>query len=313
MTATRSLFTITVALTAALTFASCAERRLNSSPMDSQHFDKKFTVNAGGTLKVVTDVGTVRVRGGAGNEVSVVADMHGRERDLEKFHITADQQGNDVEVRGEFSGRGSSWFGGINNFDADFVVTVPKEYNVDIKTSGGNIEITAIKGTVRGGTSGGDVNVHDVEGPITTETSGGTVVAEKVAGDVRMSTSGGDVHAKAITGNINVKTSGGNVEVDGTDGEVEARTSGGNVSIRVAGKNKGIYAETSGGNVDFYVPKDIGAEVDLSTSGGEVTCDMPITVSGKIRSDEIRGTLNGGGARLYGHTSGGNVTVRENK
>jgi DUF4097 and DUF4098 domain-containing protein YvlB len=313
MTPTRGLFTITIALAAALTLASCAERRLNSSPMDSQHFDKKFSVSPGGTLKVSTDVGSVRVQGGSGNEVSVVADMHGRERDMQRFHITAEQQGNDVEVRGEFSGHSGSWFGGINNFDADFVITVPHEYSIDVKTSGGNIEITAVKGTVRGGTSGGDVKVADIEGATNAETSGGTVVAKNVNGDIRLSTSGGDVHATGIVGSIHAKTSGGNVEIDGTDGEVEARTSGGNVSVKVTGKSKGIYAETSGGNVNFFVPKDISADLDLSTSGGEVSCEMPITVSGKIRSDEIRGTLNGGGARLYGHTSGGNVTVREVK
>ncbi len=310
MTTTRGFFLVTAALCSALTFVSCAERRLDTSPMDSQHFEKKFSVAAGGTLRLKTDIGNVRVTGGAGNEVSIVADMHGRERDINRFRMTADQQGNDVEVRGEADHIGGSWFSGFNNFDVEIVVTVPRQYNLDVKTSGGNVEVAAIQGTVEGATSGGDISVNDVQGQVNAGTSGGTVTAQKVNGDVRLSTSGGDVHAKSIVGNIVAKTSGGNVEVDGTDGEVDARTSGGNVYVRLNGKGKGIHAETSGGNIDFEVPKDLAADLDLSTSGGEVTCDFPITISGKIRSDEVRGTLNGGGQRVYGHTSGGNVTVR---
>ncbi len=310
MNTTRGFFLITAALCSALTFVSCAERRLDTSPTDSQHFEKKFSVAAGGTLRVKTDIGNVRVTGGSGTEVSVVADMHGRERDLNRFRMSADQQGNDVEVRGEAEHMGGSWFSGFNNFDVDIIITVPRQYNLDVKTSGGNVEVSTIAGNVEGETSGGDVAVTDVEGPVTVGTSGGTVTAEKVKGNARLVTSGGDVHAKAIAGDVIAKTSGGNVELDGAEGAVDARTSGGNVYVRLTGKGKDLHAETSGGNIDFDVPRDLAADLDLSTSGGEVTCDFPITISGKIRSDEVRGTLNGGGQRVYGHTSGGNVTVR---
>ncbi len=310
MTTTRGFLVITAALCSALTFVSCAERRLDASPTDTQHFEKKFSVAAGGTLRVKTDIGSVRVTGGGGNEVSIVADMHGRARDIDRFKMSADQQGNDVEVLGEASHIGGSWFSGFNDFDVDIVITVPHQYNLVLKTAGGNVEVSTVEGTIDGETSGGDISVSDVQGPVRAGTSGGTVSASKVNGDVHLATSGGDVHAKGVVGSIEAKTSGGNVEVDGTDGEVDARTSGGNVFVKVSGKGKGIHAETSGGNIDLEIPKDLAADLDLSTSGGEVTCDFPITISGKIRSDEIRGTVNGGGQPVYGHTSGGNVTVR---
>ena len=309
MTTTRGISLIVAALCVSLTFVSCAERRLDNSPMDTQHFDKKFTVNPGGTLRVKTDVGSVRVTGSSGNEVSIVADMHGSQRDLERFKMSADQKGNDVEVRGE-SSHGGSWFSGFHDFDVDIVISVPKNYNLNLSTAGGNVEVRSVTGSVDGSTSGGDVSVQDVEGGVTLGTSGGTVSAEKVKGDIRMSTSGGDVRGREIIGSVVAKTSGGNVNLEATDGEVEARTSGGNVYIKLNGKGKGIHAETSGGNIDFEVPRDLAADLDLSTSGGEVTCDFPITISGKIQSDEIRGTVNGGGQKVYGHTSGGNVTVR---
>ncbi len=278
---------------------------------DNRHFEKKFTVNPGGNLVLNTDVGSVSVRGGSGNEVTVTAELRGRERDLNRFQIKAEQNGNDVTVHGEFPDKVSGWFSGIRDFDVHFVVTVPQEYNTDLTTAGGNVEVASLKGTVKGETSGGDISARDVEGAVSMETSGGTVHAEKVSGPtIKMKTSGGDVHAAGLTGDAELRTSGGNVVVDGVDGALQAYTSGGNVRVRASGPNKGIHAETSGGNIELAVARDTKADLDLATSGGGVSCDMPVTVSGKMEEDRIRGTLNGGGPSIYAHTSGGNIHVK---
>ena len=291
-------------------FSSCAVRRTDDPAMGGNHFEKKLVVAPGGTLTLRTDIGSVTIRGGSGNEVGVLADMHGKESDVSRFFITADQSGNDVQVKGQFQEKARSWFRSVNNFDVQFVITVPHEYNVDVHTSGGTVEVSAVKGTLNGGTSGGDIKVHEIEGPISMETSGGDVSAEHVTGTVRMMTSGGDIRLVALTGDADVKTSGGSIDAESVNGRVDARTSGGNVRLKISGENKGIHAETSGGNIELSIPKAVGAQLDLSTSGGDVTCDMPVTVSGKIREDNIKGTVNGGGSEVYAHTSGGNISLR---
>ena len=273
-------------------FSSCAVRRTDDPAMGGNHFEKKLVVAPGGTLTLRTDIGSVTIRGGSGNEVSVLADMHGKESDVSRFFITADQSGNDVQVKGQFQEKARSWFRSVNNFDVQFVITVPHEYNVDVHTSGGTVEVSAVKGTLNGGTSGGDIKVHEIEGPISMETSGG------------------DIRLVALTGDADVKTSGGSIDAESVNGRVDARTSGGNVRLKISGENKGIHAETSGGNIELSIPKAVGAQLDLSTSGGDVTCDMPVTVSGKIREDNIKGTVNGGGSEVYAHTSGGNISLR---
>ena len=62
--------------------------------------------------------------------------------------------------------------------------------------------------------------------------------------------------------------------------------------------------------IELAIARNAGADLDLSTSGGDVTCDLPVTVVGRISEDNIRGTLNGGGPSIYAHTSGGDVRVR---
>jgi DUF4097 and DUF4098 domain-containing protein YvlB len=274
-----------------------------------KRFDKKFAASSGGTLTVATDIGNVKVLGTDAAEVSVVAVMDGRDRDIERFKIDAQQTSGGVDVTAKMErGWTSFWHG--TDLDVKFTISVPKSYNVKIETSGGDVEIASLQGTVDGSTSGGNVRVKEVTGQVVGSTSGGDVEATTINGSVRLETSGGDIRVKAIKGDVDAETSGGNVSVDGVEGKVRAETSGGNVRLAVTGPNKGIHAETSGGNIEIGVAKNVGADLDAGTSGGEVDCDLAVTVKGKINESHVRGTLNGGGPMIYAHTSGGNVRIR---
>ena len=272
-------------------------------------FEKKFSVSGGGTLTVAIDVGTVKVIGSSAKEVSIAAEIRGRERDVNNFEISADQSGNNVEVKGKLH-KGGGWFWNSTDLDVEFVITVPHEYALRMNTSGGDLSVNDLKGIVNGETSGGDIVVGGVEGEVDLETSGGNVVAEKCKGRIHMETSGGDIRIMTIAGDIDVNTSGGNVKISDVEGKVRAETSGGNIVVKVIGANKGVYAETSGGNIDIVMPKSISANIDAATSGGEVHCDMPVTMSGRIDESRVRGTVNGGGNVIYAHTSGGDVRIR---
>ena len=50
--------------------------------------------------------------------------------------------------------------------------------------------------------------------------------------------------------------------------------------VKVKNGNQGVHAETLGGDIDITVAKDIAANIDASTSGGSVICDLSVTVSG---------------------------------
>ena len=273
-----------------------------------KRFEKKLPGKPGETLTLTTDIGSVSVTGAAVTEVSVVAEMKGKEKDIEKFVITAAKTENGVEIKGELTKK-RTWFWSSVDLDVQFVVQVPREYNLALRTSGGNIDVAGIKGKVTCGTSGGNGSVVDVQGDVSMETSGGNLRAERGTGSLLMKTSGGNVSASGYVGDIDLATSGGNVRAVDVDGMVRARTSGGSVHVTLSGSNKGVHAETSGGDVEITVPNDLKANLDLSTSGGHVACDIPVTVKGKLEEDNIRGSVNGGGNLIWAHTSGGNVHV----
>ena len=274
-----------------------------------KQFERKFQVSPGGTLSLDTDAGSVSVTGTGGNEVIVMARIEGRDRDVESFTIDAKQNAGGVEV----TGRAPKSFWRLlrgSDFDVEFIISVPKEYNVRLSTAGGNVHVADLKGKVDGGTSGGNIQLKQIEGTTTVETSGGDIQADGLKGDLSAETSGGSVKVRNVTGSVIAETSGGNINVEEVDGKVSAETSGGNVTVKVRGANKGVHAETSGGNVTIAIGKTVGGTIDASTSGGDVICDLPITVSGKISESRIKGTVNGGGELIYAHTSGGNVRIK---
>ena len=100
------------------------------------------------------------------------------------------------------------------------------------------------------------------------------------------------------------------MRINNVDGKVRAETSGGDIVVSTSGDNKGIFAETSGGDIDITIEKSAKANIDASTSGGAVYCNLPITMSGKIDESEMRGSVNGGGNMIHAHTSGGDVRIR---
>jgi hypothetical protein len=57
------------------------------------------------------------------------------------------------------------------------------------------------------------------------------------------------------------------------------------------------------------IPGDLAADVELRTSDGYITTDIPITIEGSYNRHELHGKINGGGNRLSVHTSDGSVIL----
>jgi DUF4097 and DUF4098 domain-containing protein YvlB len=313
--------------------AHAAEKRL----------DRNFSVAPGGRLTIEADGADLRVTGTGGNQVVVHILLRGSERTLEHMTLSAEQSGNDVEVVSKHgTGKWTDWFGSWNG-EGTIEVQVPREYNFDIHTSGGDITVGQLQGTARGRTSGGDILVKEVRGPVEMQTSGGDVRVEQIDGETRLGTSGGDVDIVRLNGDLDAKTSGGYIHLDDVvgrvvartssgdviarnirgdselktsggdiratiDGKITAHTSGGNVTAELVGANRGISVSSSGGDLTLRLPKSTTGELNASTSGGSVRTELPVTTT-QMSEHKLTGTFNGGGNPIYAHTSGGSIKV----
>ena len=297
----------------------------------AEDVERVFKVKEGGTLTVVSDVGSIEIETGDNDKVEVLVRKRGGwdddDDDEPRFEISLEQDGNDVEVRGEYKGRRRSW---NRSPKVRFMIKVPSKYNVDLETAGGSIEVGDLTGEVRSRTSGGSLSFGNITGPVRGRTSGGSIVLDgckgkadvstsggsikigDVDGDVDANTSGGSISIDRSKGNVVASTSGGSISVDEVMGDIDASTSGGSVTAHISQQPKGeCRLETSGGNVSVYLAKNIAVDLDAKANGGRVTSDFDVSLVGELRKTRMRGKINGGGPKLYLRTSSGTVKIRE--
>ena len=237
------------------------------SKADTQQLEQSFDVEAGGTLYLRSDAGSIEVESHDRNVVEVEVEKKGRDADELEVQIT--QDGNDIRISAEREG--SSW---NHSASARFTVKIPTNYNVELKTGGGSIELSDLKGTVNADTSGGSIRLGRIEGDVEVETSGGSIRVDEVAGNI------------------------------------DAHTSGGSIKVKLSQQpTADCRLTTSGGSVVAYLAPGIAVDLDASTSGGRVSSEFD--VKGTIKKKRIRGTINGGGPDLVLKTSGGSVSVKE--
>jgi large exoprotein involved in heme utilization and adhesion len=66
---------------------------------------------------------------------------------------------------------------------------------------------------------------------------------------------------------------------------------------------------TSGGDIQVELPADFNASMELSTSGGDVNCNLSLNNATKLSGHKIVADLNNGGMDFSVHTSGGDIDV----
>ncbi len=268
-------------------------------------YEKSYSVEPGGKLVVDADVGDITVTGGDKNEVAVTVAARGSGENLSRFTVSSSQDGNTVKVIAKLKHKYFNFFG-ENSPDVHIDVQVPATFNLHLSTSGGDIALDNVKGTIDGETSGGDLVLRKLDGEVRMNTSGGNISLKHSQGNYTLETSGGNIGGVDVNGPIHFETSGGNIELRESDGKVYASTSGGDITVELK-DNKGVDLSTSGGNLSVRLPKTIAAEVRAEASGGDVSCDFPF--EGKLREGSLRGKINGGGNLIRLETSGGDIVI----
>ena len=316
--------TITLALATALFVTAAASAA-------DDIIRKGFNVADGGTLRLDADIGDVKiVTGGNGVAIEVVREARGRrgQERLREHRIDFRQSGNDVIIDSD-DDDDHDWFRWSDDYEVQWNIRIPARYNVEVKTSGGGIELADIGGTVDARTSGGGIRTGKLSGDATLKTSGGSIRVGGAAGELIAHTSGGSVDIGDTTGSVEAKTSGGSItlarvggtvlartsgggiRVEDAMGSVDASTSGGSITARLSRQPQGdSRLSTSGGSVTVNIAGGVNLELDARSSGGGVSSDVPILVQGSQDDNALRGRIGNGGPKLTLRSSGGGIRVR---
>jgi hypothetical protein len=272
----------------------------------SSRIERTLKLEPKGRFVLESDVGSVTLTGGSssGARVVITSDRDDFEA-LYNINFEENPGSASVTVR-----RKDRW-GWSEHISVRFEVQVPSQTETEIRTGGGSVRLSGLRGDSELKTSGGSIDVSGLSGRLDAKTSGGSIHLQEVDGDARVDTSGGRIEAASIDGSLTAHTSGGSIHVDRVSGHVEAETSGGPISVNFGrGNARGGVLETSGGSIEVELDRSANLEIDASTSGGSVTSDLPIRVVGKISSSSLHGSLGSGGETLRLHTSGGSIHIR---
>jgi Toastrack DUF4097 len=307
---------------------------VTASAATEENISRQLDVTPGGKLVVDVDFGTINVTAGADDKVVIEAyrkiDFGDGAKEKEYFAaapVAISQDGNVVTVRTHYTKSKEFWSFGHSEMDGRYTIRVPKRFETDLHTEGGDVSAGEISGNVTVKTSGGKLAFKHLEGTLTGNTSGGSIAVEDCRGPIEIETSGADITVAEATGTLDAKTSGGRIDVRNFSGDTEIRTSGGNLSLqritgKIIGKTSGgsirasipdavvgdVRLQTSAGNIDVSLPATATVDIDARTSGGEIFSRLPLETS-DVDREHLRGKLNGGGKSVKLETSVGNITI----
>lgn len=268
--------------------------------------DKTFAILPGNDFKLDASSGDVIIS--SWNKDQVHVKILGNDKAKEKVEISFNDSENLIEVQAKYDW---SLFTMIKGLSLKFEIQIPKKFNVEVYTAGGDIKLQNVEGNVVLKTSGGDINLSGLNGNTEVSTSGGDIKFSDTYGNAELSTSGGDINGNKFSGKIIVSTSGGDISLAGKDATIEASTSGGDISLDYSGQNQGIELSTSGGDITAKFPKDLNASAMLSAFGGEIRSDFSGNNAIKITSTNFEADINSGGNPLIMKTSGGDIILKK--
>lgn len=223
------------------------------------------TLPAARVLRVNSDVGNVRIQGGAPaikwvvKKRSYVGSEAEARKQFTNFRVNAGKSGEAAVLDAQWvSGRG-------NRFGSDIYIEVPRDMeSVQVETKGGTLSVIGTNGKVDLKSLGGNVTVDDIGGQLHASTMGGNVNIGSVRSDAWVRSGGGNVELNNAQGRVEVNTMGGNITVNGMNAGM-LQTGGG--SIEVGKCNGELKAMTAGGSLDIGY---VGGNVALQTGGGNI-------------------------------------------
>jgi DUF4097 and DUF4098 domain-containing protein YvlB len=245
-------------------------------PAHADEWSKTYNLSGRPDLRVETSDANIRVTTWDQNTIEAKVVTSRYKIGDGGLRIEEHQTGDSVEIDVRYPHHNFNVEWGSHR--VDITIQMPREGRVNLRTGDGKIDIAGLKG---------EMDLH--------------------SGD-------GSENLEGVDGKLHASTGDGHITAQGRFDELELKTGDGHLDVRAgAGSSlaSGWRLETGDGNVSLEVPGELAADVDLHTSDGHIDLDMPVTTEGKIRENEVRGKLNGGGSPLMIRTGDGSIHLRK--
>jgi len=284
-----------------------------------------LTTSEGLTLRLTTDLGSVKIVSLDADAAPVVKYAVHIETDaraplaqhlLDRYSVIAKATPAGVEISGTLPPQMARSANSAAQYWVLFEVSVPLNYNVEVKTEAGDIETQDIGGFANLSTQGGNIRTGRIGGSVSgaraasserpvakLETEGGHIQVLDVAGDLTAFTAGGHIIARNISGDASLHSGGGHIRAGQIGGRADLQTDGGNITVGQAGNL--VSVRTGGGQIDFG---EVRGSVRAQTGGGGIRI---MYVSGPMEVESSAGSicLTRVAGTVRAATAGGTITA----
>ena len=279
----------------AAVFAAAKDNTDDREPADGSTVVHRKPVKPGGSLLLDLDTGgSVKVSGWDKNEIEVRGTLAGE--DWRDERVEFDVKNNRATLRSVYDQPESGQFSSSNRFE----IRVPRRFDIELRSAGGDLTLRDLDGTMHG------------------ETGGGEVVMERLKGHARLSTGGGEVRIDDCDMTGTVSTGGGLVTLSRVRGGLKASSGSGPV-IHTTGAEPGetgdlaeLEVGESGESIGYADGKSSGTGkggvLHIDRAGGDIhLASAPNGVHATTGGGEV--TIGRADRTVYAQTGGGDITV----
>jgi hypothetical protein len=258
-------------------------------------WDKSYPVSGEPTLFLITGDSHLNIHACTSCQ-AIHIHVTAENTSLSRYNIEENQGGNTVH----FSLKEKPHAGIHMNWHTSVHVDVetPSNLTLDARSADGNL------------------TAADLHGDLTIHTSDGNQELTGVSGNLKLHSSDGRLHVRSASGTLEARSSDGGQDIAGSFTSLQLHSSDGSIVLELAEGSRlsaDSRIESSDGSVTVRVPKNFPAELEVSSSDGNIQSTLPLVVEGynsKGNSGHnIRGKFNGGGSLLTIHTSDGSVQL----
>jgi DUF4097 and DUF4098 domain-containing protein YvlB len=285
--------------------------RITASAEESQTLEVDGPV----LLKVVDDAGDVSITGADVDEVSISITKTGFGRNqvqaeelLESIDYKIEQKDNSITLTFDYPRANTNIIQQV-----DFVVMVPFETTVDIKSSFGEINVSDIQGDVVLDNEFGNISVDKADGALEIRTNSGQVDVTSVqAGsqNVEIYSGFGTISLEQVSGaDITIESKSGKLELENVRAtkEMNLHTDFGNLDF-MTGSAARLEARTNSGSIKLTAVT-VSGSLTLRDDFGDVTLDRVRAASYEVESNSGSITIDGVRGPVMAHTGFGNIDI----
>lgn len=160
-----------------------------------------------------------------------------------------------------------------------------------------------------------DINIHmPQKGRVSLHTGDGNIDLANFGGDMDLSSGDGSEILHNVDGKLQARTGDGHIEADGRFDMLDLKTGDGHLNVRAAqGSTLADQwtMQTGDGSVEVELPENFAADLYLHTGDGHIDVNVPMMTVGRIKENDVRGKMNGGGKLITVHTGDGSILLRK--